>query len=522
MGFHEYLQFCEDVGAEPLHVGFAGQTCLFRECENVPMSEMGWVLTNFLDAIEYANGPADSKWGAQRAKAGHPAPFGLKLVEIGNENGTADFPPRYRFIQPVLKARYPEISYLADLSWIGRDQMRDCAFDVEDNHFYNSPNWFMGNQGLYTKRDRKLPPVYVGEVAVTSGEGGDLKGNMMAALGEGAFLMGCERNADVVRMVSYAPLLAHVNGRSGWHGMIYHDSTRAFGTVSYYLWKLFGVNRPDFTVKTDVDFKPAKLPPIAGGIGVGTWDTSAEFKDIRLEKEGEVLFVSDFAQDAKGWRPDGGKWSVVDGAYRQSDNVVGLSYAGDKDWSNYTLSLKALKLGGAEGFLVAFGRADGNQFWWNIGGWGNNEHALEYNRTPVGRHVRGRIETGRWYDLKIELSERRIRCYLDGKLIHDEVAPSLDRFFALAGTDKATGDIILKAINTAAEPVRATLNLAGTDRVSPDATLTVLKSDRLDDNNSLENPTKIVPVTSKLRVIGTKFTHEFPPCSLMVMRFTTR
>ncbi len=522
MGFHEYLQFCEDLGATPLYVGFAGQTCLFREATNVPMSGMGWVLTNFLDAIEYANDPADSKWGALRAKAGHPAPFGLKLIEIGNENGTADFPPRYRYIQPVLKALHPEFNYFADLSWVSRDLMRGCAFDVEDNHYYNSPAWFMDNQNLYSQRDRKLPPVYVGEVAVTSGEGGVLKGNLIAALGEGAFLMGCERTADVVKMVSYAPLLAHVDGRSGWHGLIYHDSTRVFGTVSYYLWKLFSANRPDFTVKTDVDFKPAKQPPITGGIGVGTWDTSAEFEDIRVEKDGQVLLAPDFAQSARNWHPDGGNWSVTNGAYGQNDNVVGLSWTGDTGWSDYTLSLKARKLGGGEGFLIAFGRDDRNQYWWNLGGWGNNEHGIEYNRAPVGTRVRGRIETGRWYAIKVELTGRRIRCYLDGKLLHDEVAPSLDRFFAQGGTDKATGDIILKAINTGAEPVSATLNLAGAARISPDATVTVLKSSRLDDNNSIENPTRIVPVASNMPVSGTRLTYAFPPYSLTVMRLRTK
>jgi DUF1680 family protein/alpha-L-arabinofuranosidase len=518
MGFHEYLQFCEDLGAEPLHVGFAGQTCLFRELENVPMADMGWVLTNFLDAIEYANGPVDSRWGARRAQAGHPSPFGLKLVEIGNENGTDAFPPRYQFIHSALKSRYPDLRYIADLSWISRDLMRDCAFDIEDNHFYNSPSWFMANVDLYGNRDRQLPPVYLGEVAVTSGEGGDLKGNLIAALGEGAFLMGCERNADVVKMVSYAPLLAHVNGRSGWHGMIYHDSTRVFGTASYYLWKLFGINRPDWTVKTDVNYQPAALPPIAGGIGVGTWDTAAEFKDIRVEKGGQTVYASDFQQTTAGWQTEGGKWTVAEGVYRQGDNVVGLSYHGDPAWSNYTLHLKARKLGGGEGFLIAFGRENGNQYWWNLGGWGNREHGLEYNRTPVGRHARGRIETGRWYEVKIELQERRIRCYLDGQLIHDETAPTLNRFFAQAGVEASSGDMLIKAINTGGEPVNASLQLSGVNSLKSEGIATVLRSDRLDDNNSLENPTKIVPVNRPLKLAGANPGYTFPPYSLTILR----
>ncbi|MHB1035132.1 MAG: alpha-L-arabinofuranosidase C-terminal domain-containing protein [Pirellulales bacterium] len=521
IGFHEYLQLCEDLGAAPLHVGFAGQSCLFRELENVPMSEMDWVATNFLDAIQYANGAADTPWGAMRAKAGHPAPFGLGLVEIGNENGTAAFPPRYRFVHERLKAKYPEVRYVADLSWIGREAMKDCAFDLEDNHFYNAPQWFMANADMYAQRDRKLPPVYVGEVAVTSGEGGDLKGNLVAALAEGAFLMGCERNADVVKMVSYAPLLAHVDGRSGWHGMIYHDSTRVFGTASYYLWKLFGQHRPDYTVRTEVDYKPAAAPAIAGRIGVGTWDTSAEFKDLRVEKDGKTLYAADFSGDA-GWTNDGGRWSAVGGAWRQSDRAVAVSYFGDETWSDYTLTLKARKLSGAEGFLVLFGRKGGDQYWWNLGGWGNREHGLELNRMPVGRREAGAIQANRWYDVKIELRGNRMRCWLDGKLVHEATAPSMDRLFATAGRDDKTGEIVLKVINASAERVRAAIAIDGAGKVAADGQLTVLTSARLDDNNSFDQPTRVAPTSRPLSGAGEKFSHEFPPHSLSILRLKRR
>jgi alpha-L-arabinofuranosidase len=520
MGYHEYLQFCEDIGAAPLFVGFAGETCMFRQVEDVPMSEMGPVATNLLDAVEYANGDANTTWGKLRAEQGHREPFGLKLMEIGNENGTRLFPERYRLVHSALKAQYPDMTYIADLSF--GQYMRNESFDMEDNHFYNSPQWFLSNTHHYDQRDRKLSPVYDGEVAVTSAEGGRDKGNLIAALGEGAFLMGLERNADVVRMVSYAPLLANVHGRTDWHGMIYFDSTRVFGTVSYYLWKLYGLNRPTYTVQTDVDFSAAKSPAIAGAIGVGTWDTSAEFKDIRVEKDGQALYQSDFAKDAGNWKKDGGNWSVADGAYRQNDAAVGVSYFGDPNWTDYTLTLKARKLSGTEGFLVVFGRKGEDRYWWNVGGWGNREHAIEFNRSPVGPHVPGEVETDRWYDVKVELRDRHIRCYLDGKLLHDETAASPDKFLTLAGRDESSGDIVLKAINTSAEPMTAMLNIAGTEQLAPEAEVTVIKSGQLSDNNSLENPAKVAPVTGKAAVSGPKFTHEFPAYSFTLMRLKTK
>jgi alpha-L-arabinofuranosidase len=529
MGLFEYFQFCEDLGAEPLYVGFCGQTCIFRQREQVPMAEMGWVRDNFLDVVEYANGAADSQWGTMRARAGHEKPFGLKLVEIGNENQGREFEERYRFVYDAMKAKHPGLIYLADLSWTSRDSMRQAKFDLEDSHHYNSPRWFASRFNEYDERDRKLPPLYLGEVAVTSPDAGPWRGNILAALSEGIFLMGCERNADVVRMVSYAPLLAHVEGRTEltgapppWHGMIYFDGTRAFGTASYHLWKLFAANRPGHFVQTDVSFPEAKPVVVAGQIGVGTWDATAEFKDIRVEKDGKVIYASDFTKGVEGWKPDSGRWSVEEGVYRQGRRGQGLSYFGDEGWSDYTLSLQARKLSSGEGFLIVFGRKERDRYWWNLGGWGNAQHAIEFNQTPVGRPVRGQIETDRWYDLKVELSGRRIRCYLEGRLVHDATAPSTQRFFAVAGRDNANGDVIIKAINSGPDGVSATLNVLGVDRVGPTALETVLKSGSLSDNNSLDEPEKVVPTESTITIAGAAFTHNFPPYSFTALRLKTR
>ena len=519
MGLYEYLQFCEDIGAQPLYVGFCGETCFFRNVQDVPMDQMGWVATNFLDAIEFANGDPTTPWGKIRAEQGHSKPFNLQLIEVGNEGHTRNFPPRYQYVHSLLTSQHPELSYINDYSFLRRSWLTNDTANIEDNHFYNSPQWFMNNTHLYDERDRKLSPVYDGEVAVTSGEGGDEKGNLIAALGEGAFLMGLERNADVVKMVSYAPLLANVRGRTDWHGMIYFDTTRSFATASYYLWKLFNDNRPDFTLQTAVKFDAGQPPVIAGGIGVGTWETAAEFKDIRVEKDGQVLFASDFSKSDEGWRRENGNWSVADGVYRQGENAIGLSCFGDESWTDYTLTLKARKLHGPEGFLIAFGHKGEDKYWWNVGGWGNHEHAIEFNQNSISQHVEGGVEPDRWYDVKVELGGRRIRCYLDGKLIHDVTAPSADRFFAQAGRDESNGEIIVKAINVSAQPVTASLKILGVNRLSGDEKITSLASPRLSDNNSLDQPRRLFPVESNGHYAAKDFNHEFPPRSFTVLRF---
>jgi alpha-L-arabinofuranosidase len=529
MGFLEYLQFCQDLGAEPLYVGFAGQTCIFRAPELVPMSKMGWVRDNFTDALEFANGPVDSKWGAVRAESGHPAPFGLNMVEIGNENQGPEFGSRYKLLHDALKAKQPGLICLADLSFTSPRTLQGAPFDLEDQHHYSSPRWFTSAFHQFDGRDRQSPPLYLGEVASTTPDAGPTRGNLLAALSESAFLLGCERNADVVRMVSYAPLLGHVEGRTElpgapppWHAMIYFDGTRAFGTASYYAWKLFGANRPDRIVQTEVQFPEAKPFAVTGQIGLGTWADSAEFKDVRVEKsDGQVLYQSDFNnKGAEGWQPRGGQWSVENGVYRQSRPGQGFSYFGDADWSDYTLTLKARHVEGPEGFLIVFGRQGGDRFWWNMGGWGNNQHGIEHNQNAVGAPVPRKIERDRWYDVKVEVAGARIRCYLDGNLVHDAVATPEQKFFVAAGREDASGDIIVKAVNLGAEAIPAEVKQPGATLTG--AHVTVLKSQNLADNNDLAAPRKISPAEADLPADGSRCAHEFAPYSLTILRLKSR
>jgi len=522
MGFYEYLQFIEDIGAEPLYVGFAGQTCIYRQSTNVPMADLQPVVQNFLDALQYADGPADSTWGKLRADSGHPAPFNIRMLEIGNENTGPQYAERYAAIYPLIKTNYPDVTALACLP------QRRAQTEMVDEHYYSDPRWFRNNFHRYDSRDRKAPPVYIAEVAVTSQEGGRNKGNLISALSEGVFLMGAERNADVVRMVSYAPLLANVHGRTElagapppWHGMIYFDSSRVFGTVSYYLWKTLGENRPDYTIDASVDGWEANAP-ITGAIGLGTWGTSAEFKDLRVEKNGQAVYTSDFGTNTDGWKTEDGSWSVRDGAYRQSRNVNGFAWFGDEGWSDYTVSVKARKLAGAEGFLLAFGHKGQDRYWWNVAGWGNTQHGIEFNQNAVGEPVSGSVEPNRWYDLKVELAGRRIRCYMDGELVHDVTAPVPSNFFVTAGRRESTGEVIVKAINPTSDPVNATLKLLDLANVGSSAEMTRITSARASDNNSLTSPTNVIPSVSQINIPGPTFAQEFPPNSLTVLKLKAK
>lgn len=503
LGMFEYLQFCSDLGAMPLYVGFAGQSCLYRQSELVPMSNMGPVVQNFIDALAFANESETGRWGRVRTGMGRADPFRLSLVEIGNENADPDYEARYRLIHERLKSAHPDVRYIADYA------IPDAAYDLVDEHYYNTPQWFLANFHLYDTRPRGGPGIYVGEYAVT---GGSPAGCLYAALAEAVFAIGCERNGDVVRMMSYAPLLAHEQGRSGWHGIINFDGLTNYAYASYYAQKILADHRPDAIVAVTSRLQDATAPVLRGGAGVGTWHTQAEFSQFRVEAGGETLFDSRLAGP--------GSWRIADGTW--SNRGVVLVQSGDEEPAeafvkgvnaeNMIVSAKARKIGGDEGFLISFATRDGLRTWWNIGGWGNKEHALEFEGAPLGERVPGHIETGRDYDIRVEVSGRRIRCFLDDQLVHDVTAPEPQGVYVNAGKTIAN-EVIVKAVNVTETAVPTRIRVAGREN-GLKARWTVLTSGGLTDNNSLAEPNKVVPQMRRVESTNDVLLLDLPPRSL--------
>ncbi len=273
LGYFEYFQFCEDIGAAPVPVVTAGVCCQHaghspgRGQEGLPLEDMPAYIQDVLDLIEWANGPATSKWGAVRAAAGHPAPFGLKYLGIGNEDAiTPDFKERFRMINDVLKEKHPEIVVIGtsgpfangedfDLGWAFA---RELKLAMVDEHYYVSPQWMWENLSRYDSYDRNGPKVYLGEYAAHEK---DRRNTLRTAIAEAAYLTSLERNGDVVRLASYAPLLAR-RQHTQWHpDMIYFNATEVYPSLNYTVQQLFGRNRGDTAVTTSFDAAPtgAKL-----------------------------------------------------------------------------------------------------------------------------------------------------------------------------------------------------------------------------------------------------------------------
>ncbi|MBN2296176.1 MAG: hypothetical protein JXM70_27340 [Pirellulales bacterium] len=243
LGYHEYLELSEQLGAEPMFIINCGMTCQARKEECVPLDELGPWIEDALDAIEYANGPVESEWGGRRAANGHPEPFGLKMLGIGNENWGASYHERYKKFYSAIKKRYPQMELIAT------ENVPGAAVDIIDHHYYRTPDWFASHVKLYDSADRKGPKIFVGEYAANRKAG---KGNLRAALGEASFMIGLERNSDIVVMAAYAPLFVNVHDRRWPVDLIGFDNSRCYGTPSYYVQKLFAHSRPDRTVVVSV------------------------------------------------------------------------------------------------------------------------------------------------------------------------------------------------------------------------------------------------------------------------------
>ena len=244
LGFHEYLQLCEDLGMEPMYVCNCGMTCQGRKSVLLEGEALDEMVQDTLDAIEYAIGSKESKWGRLRASMGHPEPFKMTYLEIGNENWGPDYEKRYNMIYKKVKELYPQIKTIAN----EHVEKNGCPAECVDEHFYNTTEFFAERVNYYDDYDRKGPKIFVGEVAVNEG---NYMGQLYAALGEAAFLMGIGKNQDIVTLASYAPLFENVNYRAWYPNLIRFNNHQSLGIPTYYVWKMFGQNRGEYVVRSE-------------------------------------------------------------------------------------------------------------------------------------------------------------------------------------------------------------------------------------------------------------------------------
>lgn len=526
MGYHEILQFCEDAGMDCMFVGNCGLSCTGSIGQYVSGDDVEPYYEEIRDAIEYAIGdPAKNEWAKMRADAGHPAPFPLKYVEIGNENFTARYDANYHYIYNKLKAEYPQLIFLNTMG-IEHAQEFKLKTDMIDPHWYVAPEFFYNNRKIFDDIPRGNYEIYVGEYATNVNVG---QGNMDAALSESVFMMNMERNSDIVKMASYAPLITNDHAPNWTCNLIWQHSGEVFGRASYYAQKLFAENIATYNITSEMQSERAGVP-YNGRAGIGTWQTAADFRNFKVSTpDGQVLYTGDFSGKREDWTDMQGVWAVgEDGLMNQkaSNLTRCITMMNRLAFRDCVIEVEAKKNSGAEGFLLVFGCDDndwGHYYQFNIGGWGNTAAAIEDvnngSGSVISQRKSMRVETGKWYSLKVVCHNGKIEGYIDGELCctYDFGKDTIGRIATHAGYDEAAGEIVLKVVNGEAEALPLTLNVNATE-IAAEATVEVMASNTLWDENSFSAPELVAPVKNKISGVSEKFAYTFAPYSLTIMR----
>ena len=295
LGFFEFFQLCEDFGSEALPVISCGLSCQFQNQDptkpgvHVALDELEPYIQDALDLIEFANGPADSKWGKVRAEMGHPAPFNLKYLGVGNEQWDYDekhgnfgpvFTARLKKFSDAIRKKYPNIKLIGTTGpnsegWdfdLLQPRMKELKVDLYDEHYYRNEKWFLSHGLRYDSYDRKGPKVFAGEYAC-HGSKKHKWNHYYTSLLEAAHMTGIERNADIVHMATYAPLFAHIEGWQWRPDAIWYDNLRMFKSVSYYVQQLYAMNKGSHVLSLTMNKKP-----VAGQEGQDGLFASAVFE----------------------------------------------------------------------------------------------------------------------------------------------------------------------------------------------------------------------------------------------------
>ena len=542
LGFYEYFQMCEDLGMEPVPILNCGIACQVRsgsatdEEHLVPMDKLQPYIDDALDLIEFANGTDESnEWVQKRIQMGHKEPFNMKYIGIGNEQYGDIYFERYEEFAKQIHEKYPDINLVTtsgtassgssnDLAWNWANEHEELA-DRMDEHYYETADWFRQHAYRYDnyRRDTNTK-VFLGEYAS--------KGNAWYnALSEAAFMTGLERNADVVRMASYAPMFAKY-GNTQWSAadMIWFNNSDYVLTPNYYVQSLFSNNQGNYSLPTEVKLNGIEMDDaLKGGVAVGSWGTHNEFKDIEVKTENSTVTA-----DKSEWETTNGDWSIDDNGVisQMSDNTGAVCYYASPDMRNYTLTLKARKLSGGEGFQIGVAADDAlNYYRVNIGGWGNTtakvQHIVNGVSSSSGNVAEQsyvgnvHINDNEWYDVKVEVTDDEIKAYLNDEFICSYKKPKeYGPVYSSSVYDEETGDVIVKVVNTMDSDVNIGMNVSGETITSNIAKTTVMSGDT-NLENSLDNKNAIVPKEIELTNASNNFTYNAPADSFSIIRLKT-
>lgn len=578
LGFYEYFLLAEDLGAVGIPIVNCGISCMVPGNAEVA-GDFSQYIQDALDLVEFCRGGKDTKWGAVRTALGHEEPFELKYIGIGNEQWGSTFYEHYEaFVEAFDKAKKadPELYAGVELMYSagvddgdsGRDYMPAYVEAANwlkehpgktisdftgaiDHHYYNEPSWFLNHTDYYDEKNYSRDTAnmtatkFGGGINVFLGEYASFSNTWNSGLAEAAYMTGLERNGDIVKMAAYAPLLGNVTRVHWAPDLIWFNNHTSTSSVNYYVQKVFSNNAGTSLLGTSLALSPQEKRKLKGKVGVGTWNTSAYFDNVKITDNdtGEVLAYDNFDSSqslALNWQKvSDGSWSVSGGRLVQSSTNTNTAayattgstvYFGDVSWDNYTYTLEATKTGGQEGFLIpiAVGSRRNNYFW-NLGGWNNTTSCLQQVTNGVkSDQIAGTVknvvlQTGKKYRVKVVVKDYNIKCYLDDNLyINYTVGESANQnAFQVVSTDE-TGDIIIKMVNVSEDPKTFAIDIAGAETIGSTAQLDLVAGNSLKDDNILEKNEVVTLVTSEVSGVGKQFNYTVPKYSVSVLRLKTK
>ncbi len=576
LGFYEYFQLAEDIGAVGVPVLNCGLYCQARGRGPVDMEsdEFKNYVQDMLDLVEFCRGGVNTTWGKVRASLGHPEPFELKYICIGNENLGQDYFVRYSAFLDAFnkaKAENPELyegleliysagtddgtsgaDYLAsyeyaqnELNKMNSTNALDFA-GATDHHYYNDPQWFYENADYYDEKnytrtvDTMTDTKYGGAINVFLGEYASWSNTLNSALSEAAYMTGLERNGDIVTMAAYAPLFSSVTARHWSPDLIWFNNSGSMGSINYYVQKLFSLNQGSAVLNHTFEGAKVEQENLKGAVGVGTWYTSAKFDNVVVKDlaTGEILAEDTFNMFSKSdWDfATDGKWKIKKGALTNTTTDMAYSdqgsvaYFGDKSWENYTYTVEATKLEGSEGFLIPFAvQGTDNNVFWNIGGWENTISCLQQMENNVktgqitGTVKKFVVETGKTYKIEIEVNGSHVKGYIDGELYidHNFGSEAEAKAYTVVSNDD-NGDIIIKLVNVT-EKASAVAVKIDNAFVLDEAIINQVAGDSLANDNifGADPNTHITMDEFTLKGFSSEFNYTMPAYSVTSIRLKT-
>jgi alpha-L-arabinofuranosidase len=506
LGFYEYFQFCEDIGAKPLPVVSAGYDP--HHLRAVPMDEIEEWIQDALDLIEFANGSEETKWGQIRAQMGHPAPFTLEYLAIGNEEVGDGFRERYVLFHQRIKQVYPEIKLIHTAGPVaaggeferGWQSARENGSDYVDEHYYTAPEWLIAHADRYSSYDPNGPKAFLGEYASWGNK-------WYNALTEAAFMCGLQ-NAPALGLACYAPLLCNVDYMNWSPDLIWFNHHQYYPTPNYHVQALFMRHQGTHAIQTSMDGMPepiAEHVKLTGSLAIKPTGAHCTYSNIRLRND-----------------ITGESQSFDDVSLANEDTMHVLTCT---DLEHYTLSFDAIKTKsvGRKSFEIRFAYENESNFGtWSIGGWQNQDvevGILINGRNAALTHSLITVQQDRLYHCELQILGGKIITRIDGQEInkteHRLVEPRA--LYYAASYDESNGDLIIKAANVTDKACEVDLDILGLDS-SAACRVIELHSLDLDAANSLEKPDVITPVEFMLPVVPHEY--SFKAYSLTVLRFT--